>query len=159
MGDFEARVPHLVFATHGFEVFLPTLAVGWIGEHEGELLRREGIVGKGRVLAAADDMVGVIAFTLEEHVRLANGVGFGVDFLTVQVSAYLLPFPGGDVLKGFFRYSEHAARTARAAVDLVSPGFKGVRYRKKHKVSHQPYGVARGPVLTGLFIILLVELA
>ena len=42
--DFETRIAHPLFAAHGFEVFLPTLAVRRIGEHESELLRREGVV-------------------------------------------------------------------------------------------------------------------
>jgi hypothetical protein len=37
--DLEARVAHAVLAAHGFQVLLPALAVGRIGEHEVELLR------------------------------------------------------------------------------------------------------------------------
>ena len=42
--DLKARIAHPLLAAHGFEVFLPTLAVRRIGEHEGELLGREGVV-------------------------------------------------------------------------------------------------------------------
>jgi hypothetical protein len=36
--DLEARVAHAVLAAHGFQVLLPALAVGRVGEHEVELL-------------------------------------------------------------------------------------------------------------------------
>jgi hypothetical protein len=39
---------------------------------------------------AADDVVGALAFALEQHVRLADGVGLGVDLLAVEVRGHLL---------------------------------------------------------------------
>ena len=45
--DEEAGVEHLSLAAHAFEVGLPRLAVGWIGEHEVEFIAGEGIAGKG----------------------------------------------------------------------------------------------------------------
>jgi len=45
--DDEARVVHVLLAAHAFQVGLPALAVGRIGEHEVELVGREGVVGEG----------------------------------------------------------------------------------------------------------------
>ena len=53
----EARVAHTVLAAHRFEVFLPALAVGRVGEHEVERLGRKGIVRKSGPFGAADDVV------------------------------------------------------------------------------------------------------
>src|SRR5450759_4158252 len=94
----------------------PTLAVGRIGKHEGEFFDRERVVREGGVLGAAYDMVGVIAFALEEHVGLADGVGFGVDLLAVEVGADLLPLTKGDGLQGLFRNGKHAPGAASAVV-------------------------------------------
>ena len=43
-----------------------------------------------RVLRAADDVVGGVALALEQQVRLADGVGLGVDLLAVEVRRDLL---------------------------------------------------------------------
>ena len=80
----EARVAHAVLAAHRFEVLLPALAVGRIGEHEVELLRGEGVVRERGPFRAADDVVGALAFAFQQHVGLADGVGFGVDLLAVE---------------------------------------------------------------------------
>jgi hypothetical protein len=44
-------------------------------------------------LGAADDVVGALAFALEQHVGLADGVGLGVDLLAVEVAPDLLAAP------------------------------------------------------------------
>ena len=79
-----------VLAAHAFEVALPALAVGRIGEHEVELAGAEGVVGERRVLRAADDVVRRVALALEQQVGLADGVGLGVDLLAVEVRGDLL---------------------------------------------------------------------
>ena len=81
----EARVAHPVLAAHRFEVLLPALPVRRIGEHEVELLRREGVVRERGPLRAADDVVGAFALALQQHVRLADGVGLGIDLLAVEL--------------------------------------------------------------------------
>jgi hypothetical protein len=101
--DLEARVAHAVLAAHRLEVLLPALAVGRVGEHEVELLRREGVVRQRGPLGAADDVVGVLALALEQHVGLADGVGLGVDLLAVEQAPDLLAAPvadGGERLLG-----------------------------------------------------------
>ena len=95
--DLEARVAHAVLAAHRFEVVLPALAVGRIGEHEVELLRREGVVRERGPLRAADDVVGALAFAFEQHVGLADGVGLGVDLLAVEMRRDLLAVLRGEL--------------------------------------------------------------
>ena len=77
-----SRMP--VLAAHRLEVLLPALPVRRIGEHEVELLRREGVVRERGPFRAADDVVGALALAFEQHVRLADGVGLGVDLLAVE---------------------------------------------------------------------------
>ena len=67
-----ARVAHAVFAAHRFQVLLPALAVRRIGEHEIKIFRREGIVRKRGPFRAADDVVGALAFALQQHVPLCR---------------------------------------------------------------------------------------
>ena len=118
----EARVAHPVLAAHGFEVFLPALAVGRVGEHEVELLRREGIVRQRGPLRAADDVVRILALALEQHVRLADGVGLRVDLLAVELALHLLSVLRGERGERLFRHGEHAARAAGAVVEQVGAG-------------------------------------
>ena len=114
--DFEARVTHAVFAAHLLEVFFPALAIGWIGEHEVEFLRGEGVVREGGVFGAAEDVFGVLAFALQDHVGFADGVGFGVDFLSVEEGLHLLVALFGDGNERLFGDGEHAAGAAGAIV-------------------------------------------
>ncbi len=156
---FKARIAHTVLAAHGFKVFLPALAVRRVGEHEVELLRRESIVRKRRPFRAADDVIGVFAFALQQHVGFANGVGLGIDFLPVQMTANLEPAPFPDSRERFFRHGEHTARTAGTVVEQIGTGLQTIFNRQKHEVCHQAHGITRRPVLTGLFVVFLVELA
>ena len=57
-------------------------------------------MGEGEPFRAADDVVGVFALALEEHVGLADGVGLGVDFLAVEVHLVKLGAGGAAALKG-----------------------------------------------------------
>ena len=86
----EARVAHPVFAAHRFEVLLPALPIRRIGEHEVELLGREGVVRERGPFRAADDVVGALALAFKQHVRLADGVGLGVDLLAIEQALDLL---------------------------------------------------------------------
>ncbi len=157
--DLEAGVEYSILAAHGIQVFLPALAVGRIGEHEVEGLGREGVVGQGGPLGAADDPVGVFALALEQHVGLADSIGFGIDLLAVEQTLDLLAALGGDGREGLFRHGEHAAGAAGAVVEQVGAGFDLGRDGQEDQVGHQPHGVARGPVLAGLFVVVLVEFA
>ena len=48
------------------------------------------------MLRAADDVVGGVALALEQQVRLADGVGLGVDLLAEEVGGDLLAAFGGE---------------------------------------------------------------
>jgi hypothetical protein len=104
-------------------------------------------------------MVGVLALAFEQHVGLADGVGLGVDLLTVEVA--------GDLKSSFLRNScerllgdgQHAAGAAGAVVEQVTTGFELVLYRQQDKVRHQPHGVAWRPVLARFLVVLLIEFA
>ena len=85
MVDGEAGVVHVLLAAHAFQVGLPAFAVGRIGEHEVELHLGPGIVGEGGMLGAADYGVGRFAFAFEQQVGDADGVGFLIDLLAVEM--------------------------------------------------------------------------
>ena len=88
---------HAILPAHRFEVILPALAVGWIGEHELELSGGKGVVRERGVFGAADDILGVVALALQQHIGLADGVGFGVDLLAEEKGRRLLVPLSGEV--------------------------------------------------------------
>ena len=159
MHDFETRVSHAVLAAHRLEVLLPTLPVRRVGEHEVELLRREGVVRERGPLRAADDVVGALALALQQHVCLADSIGFWVDFLAVEQALDLLVALVGDCGECLFSDRQHSARAAGAVVEQVCAGLDLGLDRQEHEVRHQSHCVARGPVLARLLVVLLVELA
>ena len=99
--DHETWVFDAVLAAHTLQVALPALAVGRIGEHEIELARGKRIVGQRGMLRPADQIVGSVAFTLEQEVGFGDGVGFGIDLLAVQMRGDLLVVFFGQLLQGF----------------------------------------------------------
>ncbi len=56
-------------------------------------------------------------------------------------------------------HGEHAAGAAGAVVEQVGAGLDLGLDGQEDEVRHQPHGVARRPVLAGLLVVLLVELA
>ena len=157
MLDHKARVPHFLLAAHALQIGLPALAVGRIGEHEVELAGREGVVGQGGVLGSAHNVVGCVAFTLQQQVGLADGVSLSIDFLAVQVGGDLPAFFGGELLENVFGHSQHAAGAACSVVDQVGAGLDPVGDGQEDQLRHQGHGVARGPMLARLLVVLLVE--
>ena len=81
--DQKAWILDVRLAAQAFQVVLPALAVGRIGEHEVELAGRKGVIGERRVFRPPNDVVGGFPLSLEEEVRLGDGVGLGVDLLAV----------------------------------------------------------------------------
>jgi len=159
MHDLEARVTHPVLAAHCLEVLLPALAVRRVGEHEVEHLRGEGVVRERGPFRAANDVVGALAFAFEQHVRLADRVGLGVDLLPVEVAADLEAALLRDRRERLLGYREYAARAAGVIVEQVGAGLEIGLDWQEDKVRHQAHRVARRPVLARLFIVLFVELA
>ena len=155
----EARVAHAVLATHRFEVLLPALAVRRIGKHEVEFLGRERVVRERGPFRATDDVVGALPFAFQQHVRLADGVGLGVDLLAVEQALDLLAALRADCRECLLRHSEHAARAAGAVVQQVGAGLEQALDWQEHEVRHQAHLVARRPVLAGFLVVVLVKLA
>ena len=85
VADDEARVVEFLLAAHALQIGLPTLAVGWVGDHEIEFAAAELVGGQGGFVRAADDVLGLRTFALQEQVGLADGVGFVADLLAEQV--------------------------------------------------------------------------
>ena len=120
MIDQETRVAHILLATHACQVTFPALAVGWIGKHEVELVGRKSVVGERRVLRSAHDVVGRRAFTFQQQVGLADGVGFGVDLLAIKMCGNLLATLGRELRQCFLGHCQHAAGPAGAVVEQIS---------------------------------------
>ena len=100
----EARVAHILLATHPLKVALPALAVRRVGEHEVELAGWECIVSQRGVLWPAHDVVRSLALALQQKVGLADGVRLGVDLLAVEVRGYVFTVFGGEPPKAILGY-------------------------------------------------------
>ena len=138
------------------EVDLPALAVGGIREHEIELAGWESVGGEG---GAVLDVVGLDALALEDEVGLADGVGLGVDLLAVEVDRRRPAPLGGELRQRLLRDRQHPAGAACAVVDEVGAGQDLFSNRLEDETGHELHHVARGEVLAGLLVILLVEAA
>ena len=157
--DHEARVADAGFAAHPLPVALPALAVGRVRQHEIELARRKRVVGQGRPFRPADQIVGRLAFALEQEIGLGDGVGFGVDLLAVEVGGDLFAARRGEVLQGLLGDRQHAAGAAGAVIEEIGPRLDPAGDRQQHQPRHQLDRVARRPVLARLLVVLLVEAA
>ena len=108
-------------------------------------------------------MVGAVvatqALALDQHVGLADCVGLGVDLLAVEPRLDLQASLLADGGERFLGHGQHAAGTAGVVKQQVGAGLDLVLDRQEHQVGHQPHRIARRPVLAGLFVVVLVELA
>ncbi len=82
-----ARVLDVTFAAHALKIRLPTFAVGGIGKHEIELVRREVVSGKRRTIR---HILCRRAFALDQKVGLGDGEGLRVDLLAEKVDGNVL---------------------------------------------------------------------
>ncbi len=86
----------------------PVHAEGRVGEHEVEALAGELVIGEGVAVLDVGHLV-----ALDEHVRLADGVGLGVQLLAVEA--------GADVVRGLLdvrlRLGEEAPRPRCRVID------------------------------------------
>ena len=105
----------------------------------------------------ADNVISRVAFSLEQQVGLANGVGLGVDLLAVEMGRHLLAALAGDLLQRLFGDRQHTAGTAGSIIEQVRAGLNLVGDRQKDELGHQLDSIARRPVLARLFVVLLVE--
>ena len=111
-----------------------------------------------RVLRAADDVVGRLAFALEQQVGLADGVGLGVDLLAVEVGRDLLAVLRGESAAASPRRRSACRRCRRRRRRAGRcPTRSRSAIGQEDQVRHQLDGVARRPVLAGLLVVLLVE--
>ena len=155
--DDEPVIVHVLLAAHALKVGLPALPVGRIGEHEVELAGGEGVVGEGGVLRAAHDVVGGFPLALEQEVGFADGVGLGVDLLTEEVGGHLLAPILRELLQHVLGHGQHAAGTAGSVVEEIGAVVDLIGDGEKDQLRHELDGVARGEVLSGLLVVLLVE--
>ena len=98
MLNHETRIFHAIFAAQSFEVTLPTLAVGRVGEHEVELARGESVVGERGVFRPTHNVVRCLALALQQKVGFSDGIGLGIDLLAVEVRSDLLAMFFGQLL-------------------------------------------------------------
>lgn len=105
---------------------------------------------------AEADVVGGPA--LDEHVGLADGEGFGLNFLPVEVDLDLFPLFFGEVWQPFLALGEHAAGAAGRIVDEVGGGLDFVGDGPEDQPGHEANDFPRGEVFAGLLVVLLVEI-
>ena len=109
------------------------------------------------MLRPADDVVGSLPFPLEQEIGLADRVGLGVDLLAVEVGGHLLAPLGRELLQHVLAHGQHAAGPAGAVIEQIGAGLDPVGYGQEDQLRHELHGVARGEVLAGLLVVLLVE--
>ena len=119
-----------------------------------ELTGREGIGGEG---GAKLHVVSLDAFSLQDEVSLADGVGLGIDLLAVQVDGHLLALLGGQLRQRILRDGQHPAGAARAVIDEVGTGPDLFGNRQEDEPCHELHHVPGREVLSGLLIVLLIE--
>ena len=124
---------------------LPLHAKRWIGGHVVELLVGQAIFGERVALNDVGDVL-----PLDEHVRLADRVGLGVEFLPVHDEPRVwIEFR--DVLPAD---REHAAGACRRVIERPHDARlgQGLVVLDEEQVHHQPDHFARGEVLSGGFV-------
>jgi len=121
---------------------------------------REGNASFERgMLRAADDVVCGVPFSLEKQVRLADGVGLGVDLLAVEMRGDLLAKLLGELSERLLGHGEQAAGAKRAVVEEVCPRLDLVGDRQEDQLRHELDGIAWRPVLAGFLVVFFVEAA
>ena len=130
---------------------LPFHAERRVAQHKVEALIGQLVVGQG---VAELDARNVLA--LDQHVRLADGVGLGVELLAVQRHADLFTY-GLDVL---ITLRQKATRTRGWVIDGDDAvGREFVVLIGDHQGCGEMHDVARGEVLPGGFVGAFCELA
>ena len=150
----ETWVQDTAAPTHAFLIGLPAFAVGRVGQHEVELVRREAIVSQGGPIV---NVVGRRALALQDQVGLADGVGLRVHLLAVEVNGRTLAALAGQVLHCLLGNGEHPAGAAGAVVEHVGGGFHLVGDGPEDELRHQLHHVPGGEVLAGLLVVVLAE--
>ena len=84
-------------------------------------------------------------------------IGLGVDLLAVEVGGDLLAALRGELLQRLLGHGQHAAGAAGPVIEQIGAGFDLVGDGQEDELRHQPHGIARGPVLARLLVVLLVE--
>ena len=140
-----------------FQIGLPRSAERRIGKAEVKGIACESVVGDRR---AEEDIVGLAAFTLDQHIAFSDSVCLIGVFLTVKVN--------GDLFAVFCRYfayallgdGKHTARSAGAVVNAVSRVLYLVLDRHEGEISDQLNDVAGREMTSGVSDVgFLVELA
>ena len=114
-------------------------------------------MGQGRPLGTANDMVGGLTLALHQHVGLADGVGLGINLLAEQIGLDLFTMRCGQPKQRLFRKCQHAPGPGSAVIKLIGTGLYPVCDGEKDQVGHQLDRVTRGPVLSGLLVVVFVE--
>ena len=100
----------------------------------------------------------LVAVTLEQHIRLANGIGFRVDLLPKKVDRNIFAALCRQCHKPILCNGEHTTRSAGPIIAGVSSVLDLIGNWHKDKVCHQFNNITGRPVFAGLLIVFLVEL-
>ena len=73
------------------------------------------------------------------------------------MGGHLLAPPGRELLQHVLGHGQHAAGPAGTVVEQIGGGLDLVGYGQEDQLRHELHGVARGEVLAGLLVVLLVE--
>ena len=93
---------------------------------------------------ATDNVVRLVAIPFEQEVGFADGVGFGVNFLAVEVSGDSFAVLLGDLPQRFLGDGEHSAGATRAVIEQVRTGLDAVSHWQEQ--SDWPLGERRREV-------------
>ena len=93
----------------------------------------------------------------QDEVGFADCVGLRVHLLAVEVDRRLFAPFTGQLIQRLFCDRQHPAGPAGAVVDEVGAGPDLIGDRHEDEARHELYDVARGEVLPGFFVVLLVE--
>ena len=142
----------LVLLADGLFDLLPLHAERRVGEHVVEQLSHQAVVAEG---VAQHDVADVLA--ADQHVRLADGVRLGVQFLAEERQPRL----GVQLEQILAGHAKHAAGAGRGVVHHADhAGFgQSIAVLDEQQVHHQPDHLAWGEVLTGRLVGQFGELA
>ena len=118
--------------------------------------RRVPVQRQGRAIG---NVFGFLAVPFQQHISLADGIGFRVDFLTKQVDRNFFPLFSRQFQETRLGHCEHPAGPAGSVIAGISRIFNLVFYGVESQISHEFDDIAWRPVFPGFFVVFFIETA